>query len=264
MKLQTTKMLAKIEDGIGWMTFNNPERRNAVSWEMWEGVRDIMTAFQADDSVRVAIMAGAGDKAFVSGADISEFAEKRNSAAAQEEYGRVSAEAHRALAKFDKPLIAKINGFCIGGGMAVALSADIRIASTPSQFAIPAARLGLGYGYDGLKTLSDLVGPAMAKEILFTARKLSSEEALRIGLINRLVATEELDAVALEYAQMIAQNAPLTIRTAKAAIDEAYREPAKRDLAAIENMVKGCFDSKDYNEGRTAFMEKRKPNFIGA
>lgn len=263
MKLNTEKMIAKVEDGIGWCIFNNPARRNAVSLEMWEGVCDIMTAYQEDPSIRVAILAGAGDKAFVSGADISEFEEKRNSAAAAEQYEKVAASAHRALAAFDKPLLAMIKGYCIGGGMAVALSADIRIASADSQFAIPAARLGLGYGLDGLRKLSGLVGPSMAKEILFTARRLSADEALRIGLINRMVERDEIDALAQEYAQMIVENAPLTIRAAKAAVNEGLKDPERRDIAGVEALVKACFDSEDYAEGRRAFMEKRRPQFRG-
>lgn len=264
MKLNTEKMIAKVEDGVGWCIFNNPARRNAVSLEMWQGVNDIMAAYRADPAVRVVVLAGAGDKAFVSGADISEFEEKRNSAEAAEQYEKVSAGARSALAAFEKPMIAMIRGYCIGGGMAVALSADIRIACEGSQFAIPAARLGLGYGLDGLKKLTELVGPAMAKDILFTARRLQADEALRIGLINRLVAEDELEDTVREYAAMIAENAPLTIKAAKAAVNEALKDREVRDVAGVEAMVRACFDSDDYAEGRRAFMEKRKPVFRGA
>ena len=156
-----------------------------------------------------------------------------------------------------------IRGFCIGGGLAVALQADIRIATDDSRFAIPAARLGLGYGFGGLKKLVHLVGPAQAKEILFTARKFCAEEALRIGLVNRLVPGEALEETVQELAETISDNAPLTVRTAKATIREALKDPADRDIAAIEAMVRTCFDSEDYAEGRTAFMEKRRPEFKG-
>lgn len=263
MKLNTEKMIAEVEDGIGWCIFNNPERRNAVSLEMWEGVQQIMAAYRDDPAIRVAVLAGAGDKAFVSGADISEFEKKRNSAAAAEEYEKVSSAARRTLAEFEKPMLAMIKGYCIGGGMAVALSADIRIACEGSQFAIPAARLGLGYGLEGLRKLSDLVGPAMAKDILFTARRLQADEALRIGLINRLVPENELENTVREYARMIAENAPLTIKAAKAAVNEAHKDADVRDTAGVEALVRACFDSADYAEGRRAFMEKRKPVFHG-
>lgn len=261
--LDTPKMLARKEGHIGWIIFNNPERRNALSLDMWTALGDIVERYRGDDEVRVAVMTGAGDKAFVSGADISEFEKHRASAEAEENYNRISTTAQAALEAFDKPLVAMIRGFCIGGGLAVALQADIRIATAESQFAIPAARLGLGYGFGGLKKLVHLVGPAMAKEILFTARRFSSEEALRIGLVNRIVAGEALEESVRELAESISNNAPLTVRTAKATIREVLKDPSERDVAEIERMVRVCFDSEDYAEGRTAFMEKRRPDFKG-
>ncbi len=263
IQLDTPKMIARKEAGIGWIIFNNPERRNALSIDMWRAVAGIVAQYAEDDDVRVAVMAGAGDKAFVSGADISEFEKHRSSAEAEEEYNRISASAQSALTQFEKPLIAMIQGFCIGGGLAVALQADIRIASEDSQFAIPAARLGLGYGFGGLRTLTNLVGPALAKEILFTARRFSSDEALRIGLVNRVVSRDTLEQTVRELAETIAQNAPMTVQAAKAAIGQALKDPADRDVAMIERMVRACFDSEDYAEGRRAFMEKRKPQFKG-
>jgi enoyl-CoA hydratase/carnithine racemase len=262
--LNTEKMIAYKEDGVGWLTFNNPDRLNAVSMDMWQGVSDAMADFAADNDVRVAVLAGAGEKSFVSGADISEFAKNRDSAAAEENYRAVSASAHQAMASFEKPLLAMIKGYCIGGGVAVSLAADIRIAAEDSVFSVPAARLGLGYAFPGLNTLVGLVGPAMAKEIFFTARKFTAEEALAMGLINRVVARDELENTVRNYAGMIAENAPLTIRAAKATVAEVLKDPDKRDLAALDVKVKACFDSADFKEGRTAFMEKRKPNFIGA
>ena len=177
MQLNTTKMLAEVSDGVGWITFNNPQRRNAISLEMWEGLGTILEAFQHDDSVRVVVMKGAGDRAFVSGADISEFDTKRGNAEQKKLYGKVSANATRWLAGIDKPLIAMIRGFCIGGGLATALSADVRFATPSSTFGIPAARLGLGYEFSGLQALCGLVGPARAKDIMFTARYMDAEEA---------------------------------------------------------------------------------------
>jgi len=263
MELNTDKMIAEKEGYIGWLTFNNPERRNAVSLEMWEALGVILTDFQHDDDVRVVVVKGAGDKAFVSGADISEFEKKRNSAASKEAYEEKSALGRAKLYGLDKPLIAMIQGFCIGGGMAIALGADVRFATDDSKFGIPAARLGLGYGYSGLKTLSDLVGPSYAKDILFSARFLDAEEALRIGLINRIVSRDELESTVRDYAATIANNAPLTVRTSKAAVREALKNPEDRDLAKISKMIDECFDSHDYAEGRRAFMEKRKPMFTG-
>ncbi|MDP6343395.1 MAG: enoyl-CoA hydratase [Alphaproteobacteria bacterium] len=263
MQLNTDKIIAKKEDGIGWLIFNNPARRNAVSLEMWRGVAEVMADYAADDSIRVAVLAGAGDKAFVSGADISEFEEQRNSADAEKAYSAATAAAHAAMAAFEKPLLAKIHGFCVGGGVAVALAADIRIASDDAQFAVPAARLGLGYGYAGLKTLTNLVGPAMAKEIFFTARRFNAEEALAMGLVNRVVSRGELEGTVHEYAGMIADNAPLTIRAAKAAVREALKDPERRDLDGLNEMITACFNSEDYAEGRRAFMEKRRPQFQG-
>jgi enoyl-CoA hydratase len=261
MELKTNKMLASVEEGIGWITFNNPARRNAISLEMWEGLGDILESFQHDSNVRVVIMKGAGDKAFLSGADISEFDSKRGNAEQKKRYGEISANANRWLGKLDKPLIAMIQGFCIGGGLATALSADVRIATEDSTFGIPAAKLGLGYDYGGLKVLCDLVGPSRAKDIMFTARFLDAEEALRIGLVNFVVTRDELEQKTRDYAALIAGNAPLTVKAAKAAVNEAMKDADKRDLAGINAMVNSCFDSEDYKEGRRAFMEKRKPHF---
>ena len=263
MELKTNKMLASVEEGIGWITFNNPARRNAISLEMWEGLGDILESFQHDSNVRVVIMKGAGDKAFVSGADISEFDSKRGNAEQKKRYGEISANANRWLGKLDKPLIAMIQGFCIGGGLATALSADVRIATEDSTFGIPAAKLGLGYDYGGLKVLCDLVGPSRAKDIMFSARFLDAEEALRIGLVNFVVSRDELEQKVKDYAALIAGNAPLTVKAAKAAVNAAMRDADKRDLTNINAMVNTCFDSEDYKEGRRAFMEKRRPHFHG-
>lgn len=264
MQLNTDKMIAEVDDGIGWITFNNPARHNAVSLEMWQGLAVILESFQHNDAVRVVVLKGAGEKAFISGADISEFDQKRGNAEQKDEYGRISADAHRWLARLDKPLLAMIQGYCIGGGLATALGADIRIATDDAKFGIPAAKLGLGYGYEGLKALADLVGPSSAKDILFTARFLDAREALRIGLINFVVSARKLEQTVRDYAALIAANAPLTVKSAKAAVNEAMKDPDRRDLETIREMVDKCFDSEDYKEGRKAFKEKRKANFVGA
>lgn len=263
LELQTPFMIAEVVDGVGWMTFNNPERRNAMKMEMNEAVVEILSAYQADDSVRVVVMQGAGDKAFVSGADISEFETHRSTPEGRAHFDAVSAAAGHAFANFDKPLIAKIRGFCMGGGLATALQADIRISADDGQFAIPAARLGLGYGFAGIKILNGLVGPAMTSEIMMSARRFAADEALAMGLVNRVTAIEDLDGAVAELASQIAANAPLTVRAAKAAIGETKKDPENRDLERVASLVEECFQSEDYIEGRRAFMEKRPAEFKG-
>ena len=263
LELPTGRMLAHVENGVGWMTFNQPEKHNAVSYDMWLAIPQIVSAFAADGDVRVVVMKGAGDKAFVSGADISEFEDKRGSADAIETYEKATAAAHVALKSLEKPLIAMIRGFCIGGGLAISLAADLRISADDGQFAVPAARLGVGYGYRGIKDLMAIVGPSYAKEIFFTARRFSAQEAREMGLVNRVVPVADLESTARGLAETIASNAPLTVRAAKAAVLEGTKDPEERDLARVEAMVARCFSSEDYIEGRRAFMEKRRPQFKG-
>ena len=263
LELCTDKMRAWKRDGTGWMVYNNPARRNAVSLEMWQAIGDIIEHFEQDSAIRVVVMRGAGGKAFVSGADISEFDSKRSSAAQMATYGAASARGSRALASLTKPLIACIEGYCIGGGLAAALSADVRFATPDSLFGIPAAKLGLGYGYDGLAKLSRIVGPASARDILLSARFLDAQESLRIGLINFIEARETIVDAVTEYADKVSRNAPLTVKAAKAAIDAWERGGVEEDLDNVRRLVSECFDSEDYREGRRAFAEKRTPQFGG-
>jgi enoyl-CoA hydratase/carnithine racemase len=263
MKLDTPNMLAEKSDGIGWMIFNNPERRNALSVAMRHAILQIMEDFAADDSVRSVVMTGTGDKAFVSGADISEFEKLRSSPEQIAEYHALSARVETALTSLDKPLIAMIRGFCLGGGLGTALNADMRFAAEGSQFGVPAARLSIGYPFSGIKKLVDLVGPAMAKEVLYTARRLSAEEALRTGLINQLVPADELKQTVTEIGMMIAENAPLSIRNAKINVENILKDRVNRDMEACKAATDACMASEDYVEGRRAFMEKRKPVFRG-
>ena len=261
--LQTTKILARTEDNIGWLTLNNPERRNAVSLEMWHGLADAAAAFEADPDVRAIVIHGAGGQSFAAGADISEFAQHRSNAEQKKKYSEVSARAHQGLSGLSKPLIAMIQGYCVGGGLALALAADLRFASPGSRFGIPAARLGLAYDYPGLAKLARLVGPSVAKDMLFSARLLDAGEARHVGLVNVVADDALLQEQVRDYAGRVAANAPLTVRLAKAAtrIFEQYADdPSASELDALMDL---CFNSEDYKEGRQAFMEKRKPQFQG-
>ena len=263
LQLQTDKMLAHVEDGVGWITFNQPNKRNAVSFAMWQTIPQIIIDFASSDDVRVVVMRGAGDKAFVSGADISEFEEVRNTPEQIVVYEKATSAANAALITLDKPLIAMIRGFCIGGGMAIALSADLRITADDGEFGVPAAKLGLGYGYGGIKELMNIVGPSFAKEIFFTGGRFSASDAETMGLVNRVVPVDDLESSVTALAKTIADNAPMTVKAAKAAVNEGTKNPDERDLDSVAAMVEACFNSEDYKEGRRSFMEKRKPQFQG-
>ncbi|HVZ09665.1 enoyl-CoA hydratase [Rhodopila sp.] len=257
------KMLAAKADGIGLITFNQPEKRNAMSMEMWTGFGEILDAFSADDSIKVVVLTGAGDKAFVSGADISQFEKNRNSAEAQKEYDRATGIGRNKFHAFRKPSICRIRGFCMGGGLAIAMAADLRIAAAGSQFGIPAARLSIAYAPHSVKQLIDLVGPAHARMILYTAKRIDAAEAERIGLINRMTEDGALDDVVMDIARTIADNAPLSVAASKITINEMLKDESQRDMEAVRVISETCFNSADYKEGRTAFMEKRQPKFVG-
>ncbi|MET4327124.1 enoyl-CoA hydratase [Bradyrhizobium sp. i1.15.2] len=257
------KILKHIAGGVGVITFNNPDKRNAMSLEMWEGFGEALTTLRDDAAVRVVILRGGGGKAFVSGADISQFEKARHNAAASEEYGKRSAAQRALLADYPKPTIACIQGFCLGGGMQVAMLADIRIASHGSQFGIPAAKLGIAYGYDGLKHLVSLVGPSWARLLMYTGMRIDASEALRIGLVERVVPEDQLWGETMAIAETISQNAPLAIKAAKLTIAQVLKDESGRDMDAIKAAGTACMDSADFREGRQAFMEKRKPQFQG-
>ena len=258
------KVLSRKEGGVGYVVFNNPERHNAMSLDMWAETGRIMDEFKTDDSLRVVVLTGAGTKAFVSGADISRFGAERSSEEAVAHYNDTVDKASHALHAYPKPTIAMIRGYCIGGGLGIALCCDLRIAADHSTFAVPAAKLGLGYGHTGVKRLLDVVGPSFTKEIFYTARQFNAEEAKVMGLINRVLPDAELEGYVKKYAETIAGNAPLTIKALKSVVGELLKDESKRDVARMEAVVNACFRSKDYIEGRDAFMQKRKPVFSGS
>ncbi|MDA1076883.1 MAG: enoyl-CoA hydratase [Proteobacteria bacterium] len=263
IRLNTERMISYVEDGIGWLIFNNPARHNALSLAMWQGIADAMTAHASNDDVRVVILRGAGGKAFVSGADISEFDAQRGSAEQKESYARIAGLGSKALAVFEKPLLGLIEGYCIGGGLATALATDIRFATPDSRFGIPAAKLGLGYEFDGLAKLARIVGPSNARDIMFSARFMDADEAKQMGLVNYIVERGEIEAATIAYAKRIAANAPLTIKAAKAAVNAWERGSRPTDVERVEKLVNECFDSDDYKEGRRAFRDKKTPEFSG-
>jgi enoyl-CoA hydratase len=243
--------------------FNNPARHNALSVDMWEAVPALLAPAEADERVRLVVFSGAGEKAFVSGADITQFEDMRAAREAVTRYEAMAEAALTGIANFSKPTLSCIRGWCIGGGVNVAIACDLRIAASDSVFSIPAARLGLGYRYSAMKNLVDLIGPGAAKDLFFTARRIDAAEARALGLVSRVCEPDQLEALLAEYTGSIAVNAPLTIRTAKAITAEILKPSPEVDLDLCRQMIRGCFDSADYAEGRKAFMEKRKPVFTG-
>ena len=263
LPVSTGKIIAGKAGGIGYLGLNQPGKHNAISYAMWVAIAEVMESFRADDEVRVVVMSGEGGRAFSAGADISEFSGNRSTEAQIEVYDAAGRAAYDAITNIPKPVIARIEGYCVGGGLATALCADLRIATEDSRFGIPAARLGVGYSYAGLRPLVDIVGPSFAKEILFTARRFTASEALRMGLVNQVLPREEIGGFVDDYARTIAANAPLTVKACKTVVAELAKDPAGRDVALCEEVVGACFASEDYKEGRTAFMEKRRPRFTG-
>lgn len=263
MEFANGKMLAEVADGIGTATFNQPEKRNAISVAMWAGLAEILEQFAADPAVKVVVLTGAGSKAFVSGADISEFDQKRGDADAQQEYDRQTSAGRAKLASFGKPMIARIEGYCLGGGLNIAMQADLRIAADNAIFGAPAAKIGNVYGLEMAQKLISLIGASHTRMLLYTGKQIDAAMAERIGLVNQVVPAATLTDVVTDFARSIAANAPLSVAAHKLVINEAMKETANRNVPGVQAAITACMDSQDYREGRAAFMQKRPPAFEG-
>jgi len=255
------KILSATDGPIGTLTFNNPERHNAMSLDMWRSATTALEQFEEDAAVRVIVLTGAGGKAFVSGADISKFESERATVDAVLDYNAAVDRFSQALGECPKPTIAMIRGYCLGGGVGIAVCCDLRVANEAARFAVPAAKLGLGYGYANVRRIMDLVGPQFVTEMLLTARQFDAAQAERIGLVNHVLPDAEIESYVRDLAETIAGNAPLTMRAVKRIVHELRRD--EPEVAACDALVRQCFESADYREGRQAFLEKRKPVFRG-
>ena len=257
------KLIGRREGQVGHLIFNNPAKLNAVSLDMWLAAHKVLEGFAGDPEIRVVVVSGTGGKAFVSGADISKFESERASEEAAAKYNATSLKVYEALYHFAKPTIARITGYCIGGGMNLAACCDLRFCNEAAKFGIPAGKLGLGYGYAPIRRAAEIIGLSRTMEMIYTARQFTATEAYAIGLVNRVTSDAELEAAVAETCALIAGNAPMTIALAKASAREIGKPDQALDLDKLAAMAKACFDSADYIEGRNAFMEKRKPNFQG-
>jgi enoyl-CoA hydratase/carnithine racemase len=259
----TERVQAWTEQSSLHIRFNNPAKHNALSVDMWQAVPPLLAQAEQDEAIRAVVFSGAGEKAFVSGADISQFEDMRAAREAVKQYEAMAEEALMAIYRCKLPTIACIRGWCIGGGVNVAISCDIRLAADDAQFSIPAARLGLGYRLSALKNLVNLVGVGVAKDLFFTGRRIGAAEAKSVGLVTRVAGLAELPALLAEYTDAFAVNAPLTIRAGKRMIEEMLKDDADLDRDLCKRLILDCFESEDYAEGRRAFMDKRKPVFTG-
>jgi enoyl-CoA hydratase/carnithine racemase len=257
------ELITRKENAVGWVIFSNPTKLNAVSHDMWMALPKAIAGFDADPEVRMIVITGDGDRAFISGADISQFEKARGSAEAQTVYNQAVVAAYEAPVLCSKPVVARIRGICMGGGLGLAAACDVRIAADDAVFRMPAGRLGLGYNYTGVKRFVQLLGAANTADIFFSARKFNAADALAMGFVNSVVPVADLDSEFAAYCEMVAENAPLTLAAVKFSIRQTGLDPAARDLEQAARLIERCFDSEDYREGRRAFMEKRKPNFQG-
>ncbi|MCL4799892.1 MAG: enoyl-CoA hydratase/isomerase family protein [Burkholderiales bacterium] len=257
------KLITRREGAVGWVVFSNPARFNAMTYDMWKALPEALASLDADPEVRLVVLAGDGDKAFVSGADVSQFDQARATPKEQEAYNQNVEAAYLAPTLAAKPVVAKIRGICMGGGLGLAAACDVRFAADDAVFRMPAARLGLGYSFVGMRRFVHVLGAANAADIFFSARKFDARDALAMGLVSRVFAAADFDREVDAYCRMVAENAPLTLVTAKTAIREVLKDAAARDLDALQRQIDACYASADYAEGRAAFKEKRAPRFRG-
>lgn len=258
------ELIIRRDGPVATVLFSNTPKLNAMTYDMWRAVPKTLQELDRDAQVRVIVVAGDGDKAFISGADISQFEKLRGTADAQAEYNAAVEQAYVSPTLCTKPVVARIRGICMGGGLGFAAACDVRFASDEAVFRMPAARLGLGYGYAGIRRFMNVLGAANTMDVFFSARKFGAAEAQRMGFLSRVVPAADLERETSEYCAMVAENAPLTIRAAKFAVQQWLKDADQRDAAAATRMVEACFASADHKEGRTAFMEKRKPVFRGS
>ncbi len=254
---------AEIKGPVGYLILDRPERKNALSFAMWKEVAKLIGEFGANKALRVVVLRGAGDLPFCAGADISEFETVRANAAGARAYEDANVVAFDAIAACPLPTIAMIRSFCIGGGMGLAAACDLRIASESAEFGIPPGKLGLAYPPSAIRYIVAAIGPSSAKDMLYTARRVKAAEAEKLGLINRLVPEGALEPEVETLANAIAENAPLSLKAGKLAINYAAGYEFARDMKAVKDAADRCFDSADYREGRSAFLEKRKAKFQG-
>lgn len=258
----TSKLIAEIHGSTGTLVLNAPERRNALSLDMWQAIPGLVAQFEKDPAIRAIVVKGAGDEAFAAGADISEFETNRATDDGAKSYDAATHQATLSLERCSKPIVAAVKGICFGGGMALAMACDLRLASDNSRFCIPAAKLGIGYGLAGTEALVAKLGPSLTAEMLFTAKVYSAQEALARGIVQAAVPVADFDNLIKSYLTQLGQNAPLSILAAKKAIRAALSGD-DTDRANAHRAVAACMASRDYAEGRKAFLEKRKPNFHG-
>jgi enoyl-CoA hydratase len=257
------ELITRREGAVGWIVFSNPDKFNALTYDMWRALPEALGRFDADPAVRVVVLAGDGDKAFVSGADISQFEEARTAEDARSKYNQAVERAYSAPSLCAKPVVAKIRGICMGGGLGLAAACGVRLAADDAVFRMPAARLGLGYNFIGIRRFIHVIGAANTADIFYSARKFDARDALQMGFVSRVIPAGDFDREFAAYCELIAENAPLSLIAAKAAIREALKDPMDRDLESLQRLIDACGASADYREGTTAFMEKRKPNFQG-
>lgn len=257
------EILVRRSGPLARVIISHPERHNALTYEMLLELPRVFEALSNDVSARVVVICGATDAAFAAGGDISQFEALRGNRADEDEYMSNTNRALLAPVQCSKPVIAAIRGFCMGGGLQLAAACDLRIAADDAVFRMPAARLGVGYPFEGIQRFVDLIGASNTADLFMSARKFGAQEALRMGFVNRVVAAADLEREVDAYCGAVAENAPLTVAAAKVSIREALKDPATRDTAALKSRIDACWGSHDYNEGRLAFMEKRRAQFVG-